>query len=520
MSIKHIMSQPLRTIEITSKQTAANFARILNMRVNQETGLIEAEHTTIDSAAIQEPRVKTFETDTTLITVTSQFNIVSNTARLTLQEDFKNGAEGNNIDPERETYKIRTSKGFFTAFRALTENLGFKIPSQDLAHITQTKTQAESFVGNHTTSLKKCLAVSGLPADHIIQKNGFTYDLGGLPLRHERIDIEDKENGAEGAYLDLRNQSLYANGKRHFLPSRIFNFLSLASHNQGKVVTKQDIEKNSCGTYGNILLQTQQALEAVGIHPNAIKQRLGIGFIFNENAAKNERGLHIKDGVYFNKQTYKITGPESEIHLTSQEGRVLSVLANNPGHILSKRQIMDAAKFSLETTKSSLIVYISKLNKKLSKLGETKPINAVKGLGFILEFDPMPKPEEHEKITLYNDIYLDLRNGRLTSDTDMVQLTKSEFILLETLARNPNRAFERSYLETKLTEDSDKDTFTVEYIRMGLSKKLKAIGVPDGLIKNEHGMGDYFDHIIPTPTPETVISSDPPSAELSNDPLS
>jgi hypothetical protein len=170
MSIKHIMSQPLRTIEITSKQTAANFARILNMRVNQETGLIEAEHTTIDSAAIQEPRVKTFETDTTLITVTSQFNIVSNTARLTLQEDFKNGAEGNNIDPERETYKIRTSKGFFTAFRALTENLGFKIPSQDLAHITQTKTQAESFVGNHTTSLKKCLAVSGLPADHIIQK--------------------------------------------------------------------------------------------------------------------------------------------------------------------------------------------------------------------------------------------------------------------------------------------------------------------------------------------------------------
>jgi len=87
-------------------------------------------------------------------------------------------------------------------------------------------------------------------------------------------------------------------------------------------------------------------------------------------------------------------------------------------------------------------------------------------------------------------ITLDRRRYRVTVDEDIVDLTKSEFRLLDTLIRQPGRAFDRSELiDSALGEDTLVLERTIDVHIRALRKK---IGEKSEVIETVRGIGYRF----------------------------
>ena len=87
-------------------------------------------------------------------------------------------------------------------------------------------------------------------------------------------------------------------------------------------------------------------------------------------------------------------------------------------------------------------------------------------------------------------ITLDRRRYRVTVDEDIVDLTKSEFRLLDTLIRQPGRAFDRSELiDSALGEDTLVLERTIDVHIRALRKK---IGEKSEAIETVRGIGYRF----------------------------
>jgi two-component system phosphate regulon response regulator PhoB len=87
-------------------------------------------------------------------------------------------------------------------------------------------------------------------------------------------------------------------------------------------------------------------------------------------------------------------------------------------------------------------------------------------------------------------ITLDRRRYRVTVDEDIIDLTKSEFRLLDTLIRQPGRAFDRSELiDSALGEDTLVLERTIDVHIRALRKK---IGEKSEVIETVRGIGYRF----------------------------
>ena len=88
--------------------------------------------------------------------------------------------------------------------------------------------------------------------------------------------------------------------------------------------------------------------------------------------------LNLKDGqVYYN---------DSKINLTSNEFRILSILMENKGNIVTREKIMrklwESENFVDDNT---LTVNVTRLRKKLEYIGKVGFITTKKGQGYIIQ---------------------------------------------------------------------------------------------------------------------------------------
>jgi two-component system, OmpR family, phosphate regulon response regulator PhoB len=98
--------------------------------------------------------------------------------------------------------------------------------------------------------------------------------------------------------------------------------------------------------------------------------------------------------------------------------------------------------------------------------------------------------EEETDIVTRLGITLDRRRYRVTVDESLVDLTKSEFRLLDTLIRQPGRAFDRSELiDSALGEDTLVLERTIDVHIRALRKK---IGEKSDAIETVRGIGYRF----------------------------
>jgi len=98
--------------------------------------------------------------------------------------------------------------------------------------------------------------------------------------------------------------------------------------------------------------------------------------------------------------------------------------------------------------------------------------------------------EDETDVVTRLGITLDRRRYRVTVDEDIVDLTKSEFRLLDTLIRQPGRAFDRSELiDSALGEDTLVLERTIDVHIRALRKK---IGEKSEAIETVRGIGYRF----------------------------
>lgn len=100
-----------------------------------------------------------------------------------------------------------------------------------------------------------------------------------------------------------------------------------------------------------------------------------------------------------------------------------------------------------------------------------------------------PILDSHESVT-HQNVTVDRRRFVVTVDTSPLQLTKSEFRLLDTLIRQPGRAFGRSELvDAALGEDTVVLDRTIDVHIRALRKKM---GTASDLIETVRGVGYRF----------------------------
>jgi DNA-binding response OmpR family regulator len=95
----------------------------------------------------------------------------------------------------------------------------------------------------------------------------------------------------------------------------------------------------------------------------------------------------------FDADQYQVVAGERRVRLTPIQGRILRVLLENEGHVVSAEQLMTKVwPFEAESDVLVVKTHISNLRKKLaSVLGAVDPIRTVAGLGYMLR----PLPLEH-----------------------------------------------------------------------------------------------------------------------------
>ncbi|MFO6422657.1 response regulator [Motilimonas sp. KMU-193] len=74
---------------------------------------------------------------------------------------------------------------------------------------------------------------------------------------------------------------------------------------------------------------------------------------------------------------------EQEVELTAFEYQILEYLMRNHGQVISKQQLLDQLYSDSEGDPNVVEVMVSRLRKKMDKDGSLKPINTIRGQGYI-----------------------------------------------------------------------------------------------------------------------------------------
>ena len=90
--------------------------------------------------------------------------------------------------------------------------------------------------------------------------------------------------------------------------------------------------------------------------------------------------------ITLNRATFELASGESSLRLGNKEFQMLEMLLSNPGRLISTEQFMEHIwGYETEAEINVVWVYISYLRKKLTSLGASVEIKAVRGVGYTLE---------------------------------------------------------------------------------------------------------------------------------------
>lgn len=96
--------------------------------------------------------------------------------------------------------------------------------------------------------------------------------------------------------------------------------------------------------------------------------------------------------------------------------------------------------------------------------------------------------QDHPDVLRFADVIMDLGRYEATRDGSVLELTPTEFRLLETLMRNPGRILTRGQILDAVWEDPyERDPATVETVVSRLRRKLEIHGSP--LLHTRRGVG-------------------------------
>lgn len=92
------------------------------------------------------------------------------------------------------------------------------------------------------------------------------------------------------------------------------------------------------------------------------------------------------DDLVINFDTKTVFRSNKEVKLTPKEFKLLSILANAKGRVLSKEQIADALwDYHVETNETTIEVYINFLRNKIDKTSTNKLIHTKVGFGYYIK---------------------------------------------------------------------------------------------------------------------------------------
>lgn len=92
--------------------------------------------------------------------------------------------------------------------------------------------------------------------------------------------------------------------------------------------------------------------------------------------------------ISLNRATYILSCGEKEIRLSNKEYQMIEMLLANPGQVISTEQFMDKIwGFDSEAELNVVWVNISYIRKKLTSIGASVSIKAIRGLGYSVEVE-------------------------------------------------------------------------------------------------------------------------------------
>lgn len=87
-----------------------------------------------------------------------------------------------------------------------------------------------------------------------------------------------------------------------------------------------------------------------------------------------------------NRESFELSVGENSVRLGNKEFQMIEMLLSNPGRLISTEQFMEHIwGYETEAEINVVWVYISYLRKKLTSLGASLEIKAVRGVGYTLE---------------------------------------------------------------------------------------------------------------------------------------
>ena len=90
--------------------------------------------------------------------------------------------------------------------------------------------------------------------------------------------------------------------------------------------------------------------------------------------------------ITLNRTTFELTGPSGTFRLSNKEFQVMEMLMIKPGNLISTERFMEKIwGYDSESELNVVWAYISYLRKKLSTVGSSVQIKAVRNLGYLLE---------------------------------------------------------------------------------------------------------------------------------------
>jgi two-component system, OmpR family, phosphate regulon response regulator PhoB len=168
--------------------------------------------------------------------------------------------------------------------------------------------------------------------------------------------------------------------------------------------------------------------------------------------------------------------------------------------ILDGVEVCRRLRANPETAKLNIILLTAKSEETDQLIGfsvgaddyVTKPFSVrvlLERIKSMLRRKSQPELDDNDVVTR-RGIMLDRRRYRVTVDDQSVELTKSEFRLLDTLMRQPGRAFERSELiDSALGEDTLVLERTIDVHIRAIRKK---VGEKSAAIETVRGIGYRF----------------------------
>ncbi|HBK01459.1 MAG TPA: DNA-binding response regulator [Clostridiales bacterium] len=90
--------------------------------------------------------------------------------------------------------------------------------------------------------------------------------------------------------------------------------------------------------------------------------------------------------ITLNRTTFELTGPTDTLRLSNKEFQMMEMLMIKPGNLISTERFMEKIwGYDSESELNVVWAYISYLRRKLSLIGSTVQIKAVRNLGYLLE---------------------------------------------------------------------------------------------------------------------------------------